>query len=210
MTKRNPAKDSTDAAASVPPPTPGASRADARVNRERILTAAREVFSESGPEASLNEIARRAAVGPGTLYRHFPNRQALMVAIVKDRVTALSRLADALRESHTPDDALAAWFAALLAHARLHQGMGVVAMLGETVDFGIDCHRVVLDAADTVLSRAQREGTARTDVDAGDLVQLVAGIALATTRDDGPSRPERLLGLVLDSAHAATGTTPTP
>ncbi|MFI9155196.1 TetR/AcrR family transcriptional regulator [Streptomyces sp. NPDC053367] len=180
---------------------PPASRADARVNRERILAVAREVFAESGPEASLNAIARRAGVGPGTLYRHFPNRQALVVALVRDRVLALHTLAEELPRTHSPDDALAAWLAALLEHARLHHGTGVAALLDETADLGIDCHRLVLDSAAAVLGRARREGTARADLDSGDLVRLVAGVALTTTRDAEPGLPERLLGLVLDAVH---------
>ncbi|MFJ8083246.1 TetR/AcrR family transcriptional regulator [Streptomyces sp. NPDC096205] len=188
-----------------PAAQPPVSRADARVNRERILGVAREVFAESGPEASLNAIARRAGVGPGTLYRHFPNRQALVVALVRDRVLALQALAEELPTSHSPDDALAVWLTALLAHARLHQGTGVAALLDETADLGIDCHRLVLDSAAAVLSRAQHEGTARADLDVGDLVRLVAGIALTTTRDDEPGLPERLLGLVLDAVRRGGG-----
>ncbi|WP_436770749.1 TetR/AcrR family transcriptional regulator [Yinghuangia sp. YIM S09857] len=186
---------------------PGARRADARMNRERIVAAAREVFAEDGPEASLNEIARRAGVGPGTLYRHFPNRRALAAAVVVERVEVLVAHAERLLDADSADAALAEWLAAFLAHARLHQGTGIAAMVEDADDpgadhLGVDCHRLIADAAAALLTRAQREGTARPDVASADLVQLVVGIALAAELAADPRQPERLLALVLDAVLA--------
>ncbi|NGO71699.1 TetR/AcrR family transcriptional regulator [Streptomyces boncukensis] len=181
-------------------------RADARASRERLLAAAREVFAESGPDASLNEVAKRAGVGPGTLYRHFPRRQALLAALLQDRVEKLRTLAGALSAPDAdPDDALARWLHAFLAHARVNQGLGGTLLteepsLAEELEaLGLDCHRTIRDAAARLLDRAQRHGTARADLSAGDVVQLVAGIALSTARTGEPDRSERLLGLVLDA-----------
>ncbi|WTW93126.1 TetR/AcrR family transcriptional regulator [Streptomycetaceae bacterium NBC_01309] len=202
--------------------TPAAhQRADARLNRERIVAAAREVFAEDGPEASLNEIARRAGVGPGTLYRHFPNRRALAAAVVVERVEALVAHADRLltadasadmadmadtaaaaAAADAADAALAEWLAAFLAHARLHQGTGVAAMIEESDGLGVDCHRLITDAAAALLARAQREGTARPDIASDDLVQLVVGIALSAALGGDDEQPARLLALVLDAVYA--------
>ncbi|MFB7470042.1 TetR/AcrR family transcriptional regulator [Kitasatospora sp. NPDC056184] len=179
-------------------------RTDARLNRERLVAAAREVFAESGPGASLNEIARRAGVGPGTLYRHFPNRSALLTAVLGDRIETLRAHAERLLASENADDALEQWLRAFLAHACVHQGMGS-ALLVESADaLGFDCRRRILDMVTGLLARAQRHGTARTDLTADDLFHLVIGIALATAHDDqAGQQPERLLDLLLDSVHGA-------
>ncbi|MGW2230212.1 TetR/AcrR family transcriptional regulator [Streptomyces formicae] len=178
-------------------------RADARRNRERIVAAAREAFAESGPDASLNDIARRAGVGPGTLYRHFPARPALLTAVLKDRIDTLCGRADELLAANSPDDALAEWLHVLLTHARANQGLGGAAMLEELSRpdaLGFDCHQRIQDTAERLLTRSQHAGTARPDLTATDLIQLVVGIALSTThRTKDPSQPERLLALVLDA-----------
>lgn len=174
-------------------------RADARRNRERVVAAAHEVFAESGPEASLNEIARRADVGPGTLYRHFPTRQALLTAVLADRVETLCRRADELSAAGPPDHALAEWLRAFLVHARSNQGLGSALLVAEPGGPGIDCHGRITDAVTGLLAAAQRSGAARADLAPGDLLQLVVGIALVTTHADDADQPDRLLALVLDA-----------
>ncbi|WP_433186547.1 TetR/AcrR family transcriptional regulator [Actinoallomurus sp. CA-150999] len=172
-------------------------RADARRNQERIVAAAREAFAEAGPEASLNEIARRAGVGPGTLYRHFPTRQALLGAVLQDRIRTLCGHAERLIAADAPYEALTEWMGLFLVHARVNQGLGSALILDGT---GVDCHRRIRDAAAALLGRAQESGTARADLSPEDLIQLVVGIALATARnDDDPEQPDRLLGVVLDA-----------
>ncbi|MBH5338267.1 TetR/AcrR family transcriptional regulator [Streptomyces pactum] len=174
-------------------------RTDARRNRERLLAAAREVFAEEGPEASLNAIARRAGVGPGTLYRHFPNRQALLAAVLRDRVERLCGRAGELAAGQPPDAALAHWLALFLEHARDHQGMGGALLVQDARALGIDCHRMIHDAAAGLLDRARRRGTARADLAPDDLLRLVVGIALSTARDADEGQSARLLDLVLDA-----------
>ncbi|MFF2302616.1 TetR/AcrR family transcriptional regulator [Streptomyces sp. NPDC058128] len=181
---------------SAPPPR----RTDARLNRERLVAAAQQVFAEAGPGASLNRIAQRAGVGPGTLYRHFPNRQALLAAVLRDRIEKLVEQADVLTATESPDEALAQWLGALLAHARLNQGMGSALLVEEPEKtLGVNCHRLILDAAAALLAGAQARGTARADLAAGDLVQLVVGIALSTAHGPDTDQPARLLDLVLDA-----------
>ncbi|MFB9593731.1 TetR/AcrR family transcriptional regulator [Streptomyces racemochromogenes] len=178
-------------------------RTDARLNRERLVTAAHEVFTEAGPGASLNEIARRADVGPGTLYRHFPNRQTLLTAVLEDRVQALCEHAEKLCASDSADAALAQWLDAFLAHARANHGMGSALMVNEPDVPDSDCHQLILNAAASLLTRAQHHGTVRSDLTAGDLVRLITGLALSTVRDEDAEAARRLLALVLDAAHAA-------
>ncbi|SFY43802.1 TetR/AcrR family transcriptional regulator (plasmid) [Streptomyces atratus] len=176
-------------------------RTDARLNRERLIATAQEVFAEAGPEASLNEVARRAGVGPGTLYRHFPNRSALLTAVLRGRIETLCELAETLSSSESADDALTQWLRAFLVHARVNQGLGGALMVEEPVALGLDCHRLLLDAAADLLAQAQRRGTARADLTADDLVQLVVGIALSTARSHDAEQPDRLLTLVLDATY---------
>ncbi|MFB7584557.1 TetR/AcrR family transcriptional regulator [Streptomyces hydrogenans] len=178
-------------------------RTDARLNRERLVAAAREVFAEAGPGASLNEIARRAGVGPGTLYRHFPDRSALLSAVLSDRIERLGARAERLLVSEDADEALEQWLRAFLAHARVNQGMGGALLVEPAGESGPDCHRRILDMATGLLDRAQLHGSARADLTADDLLHLVIGIALSTTQDDRPSRPEFLLDLVLDAVHGS-------
>ncbi|XVQ08036.1 TetR/AcrR family transcriptional regulator [Spirillospora sp. CA-255316] len=178
-----------------------APRADARRNRERIVEAARETFAAEGPGASLNEIARRAGIGPGTLYRHFPNRAALQAAVLKDRIERLCARAAELRDTAPPGEALALWLSAFLAHARTDHGLAGRLLVDGRADLGIDCHQLIRDAAASVLDRARRAGAARPDVSTADVIDLVVGVALASGEPDpaDPERPERLLGLVLDA-----------
>ncbi|MFE7466268.1 TetR/AcrR family transcriptional regulator [Streptomyces sp. NPDC057499] len=178
-------------------------RTDARLNRERLVAAAREVFADAGPAASLNEIARRAGVGPGTLYRHFPNRRALLTAVLKDRILTLCAYAEKLRTADSADDALERWLGAFLAHARANQGIGSALMVDGPGALGLDCHQLILDAAAGLLTRAQRHGTARDDLAADDLVRLVTAIALSTAHGDDAEQAARLLDLALDAVHGA-------
>ncbi|MFB8240605.1 TetR/AcrR family transcriptional regulator [Kitasatospora purpeofusca] len=182
------------------PPT---QRTDARRNRERLLAAAQEAFAEAGAEASLNDIARRAGVGPGTLYRHFPTRAALLAAVLEERVERLCARADELTATHPADQALAEWLRAFIAHARTNHGLGGALLLEASDTLDADCHRRIEDAAAAVLTRAQRNGTARPDLAADDLLQLALGIALATTGPgpDREARADRLLALALDGVH---------
>ncbi|WJV46234.1 TetR/AcrR family transcriptional regulator [Streptomyces flavofungini] len=203
-----PSKQPTTAPLTAGPTTTGRpARADAVRNRERIVTAAREAFAEAGPEASLNEIARRAGVGPGTLYRHFSGRPELLAAVLKERIDILCARAQDLLTAQSTGTALAEWLRAFLDHARVNQGLGGALMLEEleaTGALGSDCHQRILDAAGALLTRAQGSGAARHDLSPADLLQLVVGVALSTTRKQtspagDPEQPERLLGLVLDA-----------
>ena len=177
-------------------------RADARRNYERLLSAALAAFAEHGADdASLEEIARRAGVGIGTLYRHFPTRQALLEAVYRDQVEALRARADELRESDAPADALAAWLRALVSFSSTKHSL-TTALL-ETLDKDSDllsaCSTVICGAADTLLTRAQQAGVVRADADARDLIRLVHAVNIASQR--GPTDPgqtDRLLGLILD------------
>jgi AcrR family transcriptional regulator len=184
------------------PDTPRPKRADARRNYGRLLSAALAAFAEHGADdASLEEIARRAGVGIGTLYRHFPTRQALLEAVYRDQVEALRARAEELRDSDSPADALAAWLRALVAFSSTKHSLttALLETLGKDSDLLSACSAVICGAADTLLTRAQQAGVVRKDADPLDVIRLVHAVNIATQR--GPTDPgqtDRLLGLILD------------
>ncbi|MEV4239997.1 MULTISPECIES: TetR/AcrR family transcriptional regulator [unclassified Nocardia] len=178
-------------------------RVDAQRNYERVLEAATAAFAEEGPEASLNEIARRAGVGAGTLYRHFPNRQALQAAVLSERIETLCARAEELRAGE-PSTALIEWLCALLVHARTDHGLGGAVLAGP-IDLGFDCQLAIRQAGATLLTRAQQDGGIRAEVGIDDVIQLVAGIALAARHGTDPEQPDRLLRLVTDALRSPTG-----
>jgi AcrR family transcriptional regulator len=166
-------------------------RADARDNRERVLRTAKAVFTEYGAEASLNKIAQRAGVGAGTLYRHFPTFEALLVAIISDDVEALCAEGRDLLTHPSPDEALQAWLRAVAVHATAMRGLVATQMAGQpTPEAGAGlaaCHDAIRATGSALLTRAQRAGTAPGGIDIGDLLKLVNAAAWAseqTPEDD--------------------------
>jgi AcrR family transcriptional regulator len=180
-------------------------RADARRNRERLLAAAKEIFAERGADASLDEIARRAGVGPGTLYRHFPTREALQEAVYRDSVEALYGEAVHLLETCSPADALAGWARAVLAHSAENRGLlqTLKAVIDRNSEVFAACRDTLRAAADAIMTRAQEAGDARPDATGPDLVRLVHGVSLATERS--PEDADRLIDIVLDGLRPQGG-----
>ncbi|WP_433928880.1 TetR/AcrR family transcriptional regulator [Sorangium cellulosum] len=182
-----------------PPPVPSNEaprplRADARRNRERLLAVADEVFSERGADASMEDIARRAKVGIGTLYRHFPTREALLVATVEEQLHALARKTRSLTASASasPGDAVAEFLAAFVEHASTYRGLA--ASLGVVFQSGTPGCAAASEAATRLLSLAQAAGEIRSDIDLDDIVSLVTGIALAAQQTPAePGRAQRLI-----------------
>jgi AcrR family transcriptional regulator len=186
-------------------------RADARRNRDRLIAAAREAFAERGAEASLDDIARRAGVGPGTLYRHFPTRFALMEAVYRDGVEALCAEAHDLLSSPSPGDALATWLRSFLAYVGTKRGLGTAlkAMAGEETPPVFAASHEMIDAAGTaLLARAKEAGAVRPDVQLWDLFKLVSGIAITCEQaPDCELMADRLLALVLNGVRTQPAAT---
>jgi AcrR family transcriptional regulator len=172
-------------------------RSDARRNYERLLSEARAAFSEHGADASLEEVARRAGVGIGTLYRHFPTRLALVEAVYRDDVDSLGTLADDVR-SLPPWDALVAWLTRFVSYAMTKRVLfaELAESVGKDSDLISHCRVAIREAAESVVVRAQNEGVIRRDVDVLDVMRLVGGMTMAPNPE--PKQSERLLGLVLD------------
>lgn len=169
-------------------------RADARRNYERLLKAAVEAFAEHGEGASLDDIAKRAGVGSGTLYRHFPTRQALLEAAYVDRIEAIAARADEIAAELPPGEALVEWLNELT--AGMIQVRGLKALLGSAVTDGSSavvtaCGDSVKSAAARLAGAAQEEGTLRPDVEPVDILRLAHGVATASELADGEGRQIR-------------------
>ncbi|HEY3669450.1 MAG TPA: helix-turn-helix domain-containing protein [Acidimicrobiia bacterium] len=178
-------------------------RADAVRNRSRIIETAGEIFAVRGADASLEEIARGAGVGIGTLYRHFPTRDDLVEAVFHDRVAELEALAEGLLASDAPGEALATWLHAQLDQAATCRGLAAEAMLTMLAhrDAPSPCESM-RQAGAALLARAQAAGEVRDGVEIDDLVRMVQAVTLAADESDDPETAERLFGFVLDGVRA--------
>jgi AcrR family transcriptional regulator len=172
-------------------------RADARRNYDKLVAAAREAFAEDGTSAPLEEIAQRAGVGIGTLYRHFPTRQALLEAVYVDEVEAMARSAADLADL-PPWDALSQWLHRYVGFAATKRALAEALL--ETADADSDvllsCRTALSSAGTALIERAQQAGVVRPDATFSDIGRLVGGIAMVPTVD--PEQKERMLTLALD------------
>jgi AcrR family transcriptional regulator len=177
-------------------------RADARRNRQRVFEAARELFATSESDASMEQIARAAGVGVGTMYRNWPSRSALVEEIYREDLAGLTARAAKYADEQAPWEALVRWLRDYLGHTQAKRGM--LTELGAAFDARpellTESRRQILEATALVLEPAQRAGVVRTDLTAADLVQLVRGIVLSAIVP--ADRYALLLDVVLDGIRA--------
>lgn len=172
-------------------------RADAQLNRERILAAAEAIFSERGADVSLDEVAKRAQVGIGTLYRRFPTREALLSAMYSDRFLNVAKASRARDEKLSPRESLRAYLEELVtqtnAFAGLEASLGMV-LRGDTPG----CHATT-EEGQRLLERAQKAGAVRKDVTFEDLVCVATAISLASAEaKSSKARVKHLVSVFLD------------
>ena len=173
-------------------------RADARRNQERLLTAARDAFTEHGERASLDDIVKRAGVGPGTLYRHFPNRAALLAAVFTQDVTSLAAQAKELSAALPPMEALTAFLRVQVEYGKSRIGVGVAvkAMFCSDSEVLNWCRDTLCAAVSVLLEAAQREGEVRADIEPLLVLRLAHSVAAASEFSPGVS--DRMLAIVID------------
>jgi AcrR family transcriptional regulator len=187
--------DTTNAIPTAPPARP--KRADARRNYDKLVTAAREVFAEQGTDATLEEISKRAGVGIGTLYRHFPARENLVEAAYLDAVEKVAAAA-AGHADEEPWEALTGWLREVVAFAATKRVLAdeMLAVMDRGAPFFKGCSGVIYDAGEPLLERAQTARVVRPDVDIADVTRMVSGIA--SLRTVPPEEVERLVAIALD------------
>ncbi len=173
-------------------------RADARRNYERLLAEAKIVFVEQGVDAALEEIARRAGVGIGTLYRHFPTRLALQEAVYHDQVMEMAQEAFDLAERLPPAEAIRTWMRSVAGYSRTKRGLmdALKSTLESDSELFAACHAKMREAAGVLLSRAQDAGDVRRELNGLELLRISHAISVAAERS--PETGELMLTIVMD------------
>ena len=172
-------------------------RADARRNYDKVIAAAREAFAEGGTSTSLEEIARRAEVGIGTLYRNFPNRQALLEAVYVGELDGLCRAAGELEELD-PWDALVGWLRRFVGYMATKQALAheLLDYMDRDAPLFKSCRSMMYEAGEPLLERARAAGVVRPDISLSDMIQMVGGIAKIQGAE--PGQVEHILDIALD------------
>jgi AcrR family transcriptional regulator len=175
-------------------------RADARRNREALLAKAREIFEAGDFDLRFDDFARLAGVGVGTLYRHFPTREALAEAVYREEVATLCAHARDLRATLPPDEALAAFLRGFVSHLHAHQGLArTLATLMATRSGALaEGSEALAQAIGELLAAAAEDGTIRDDVGVGPVMMALHGISAAYDRPGGPADADGVISLVLD------------
>ena len=192
-------------ATSDPTPAERPLRRDAERNRRRILTAAADAFAEGGLGVTMDEIARRAGVGVGTVYRRFPDKDLLIEALFEQRIEELVALAEAARDDPDPFAGLVRFFETFLAVQAADRGLKDV-VLGSARGAGraARARQRIGPIVDELLARARAGGEVRPDLAASDLalIQLMLGAVIDFTHDVAPETWRRVLAIVLDGLPA--------
>lgn len=178
-------------------------RADAQRNYDRLLHEARQAFIVHGTDVPLEDIARHAGVGVGTLYRHFPDRYALMNAVFEMELDALGDKARELLDAEDPTEALLVWLRAVAVHSTMYRGLSAAIMEG--ADNRMPACKVRLrSAGGALLQRAQEAGAVRADIPIGDLLKLTSAIVLCAEKaPEDRGLFERLMSLAVHGMRPA-------
>jgi AcrR family transcriptional regulator len=177
-------------------------RADARRNYGQLVEQARIAFGEYGADASLDEIARRAGVASGTLYRHFPTRLDLIEAVLAEQIADLADLGRGLLAAEDDFDALSTWLRATIMHALTYKGLSA-AVMNSALDRGNGLvsawHVELFEVGAALLARARQSGAVTPDADDADVMKMVGAIAWAAQDSpDSPAQADRLLALLVN------------
>ena len=182
-------------------------RTDARRNRDKLLAAAIEVFAESGSDASLETVAKRAGVGIATLYRNFPTRNELIAAAYLNEVDQLGRAATDLLAANPPDVALELWFDRFVDYASAKRGMigALQKVMASKDELSSTARSTIVDALTRLLDAGVEAGTIRADLDAEDVLRSMGSIWLIDSEADWPEKPRRVLSLLMDGLRHLPG-----
>jgi len=174
-------------------------RADALRNRERILEVAKEAFTRQGAQISLDDVARQAGVGPGTLYRHFPTRDALLEAVYRTEVERLAAAAKTLSAKKPPIQALEAWMLLFVDYIATKQliAPALNSLIGGPSQLYAASTTQITGAIETLVSRAIASGDIRSDLDALDLLRALIGVSNVASVPDWPASAKRLVHILI-------------
>lgn len=192
--------------------SPGAAarrpRRDAQLNRERILEVAKTAFTRHGAEASLDEVAKRARVGAGTLYRHFPTRDALIEAVYRNEVEKLAAARREFAAVLSPIEALRAWMLLLVDYiaAKHIIAPALNSVVGGPSRLYESSRSLVQGAMESLVQRAKESGDIRRDTDAADLLRAIIGVSLVNSGPDWQQSAKRLVDILIAGSRPANQT----
>jgi AcrR family transcriptional regulator len=177
-------------------------RSDAQRNRERILEVAKQVFTRRGADASMGEIARRAKIGPGTLYRHFATRDDLLATVYITEVEKLAAAQKKLSDELPPIEALRAWLLVFIDYiaAKKIIAPALNAMAGGPSRVFQQTNRLMEEAANALASRAVANGDLRPDVDPMDMLRAIYGVSSTGSTDDWPAKARRFVDILIQGS----------
>jgi AcrR family transcriptional regulator len=177
-------------------------RSDAQQNRERILVAAKEAFAKSGANASLDEIARQARVGPGTLYRHFPSREDLLKAVYQAAAEKLATAATEFAETLPPVDALRSWMILFVDYIADKQiiAPALSALIQDPQKLYEASYGQIWEAVRSLVKRAIKSGDIREDLDAIDLLRALVGVATVGAGPDWQQSARKLVEILISGS----------
>ena len=177
-------------------------RADAQRNRERILEMAKQEFTRSGANASLEDIAQKAGVGPGTLYRHFPTREELLVAVYRSEVEKLAAAERTLADSMSPVEALRAWLLLFVDAVETKQIIAPVlnTLVGDPKKVFEASYAQIHEALRALVKRAIKSGDIRKDLDPINLLRAIVGVANVSASPDWQQSVRRLVDILIAGA----------
>lgn len=174
-------------------------RMDAQQNRDRILEVAKEAFTQSGVNASLDEIAKEAGVGPGTLYRHFPTRDALIESVYRSEVEKLAAAEKKFAESLPPIEALRAWMLLFVDHiaAKHIIAPALNSIVGGPLKLYESSRAQIQGAIDSLVKRAVASGDIRKDLVPFDLLRALIGVSNVATTPDWQQSAKRVVDILI-------------
>ena len=179
--------------------TPRRPRSDAQRNRERILETAKAAFTRRGADASLDEIAKQAGVGAGTLYRHFPTRDALIEAVYRSEVEKLAAAGRSFAAALPPIEALRSWMLLFVDYiaAKHIIAPALNSVVGGPSRLYEDSRGLIHGAIDALVKRAKRSGDLRRDLDASDLLRALIGVSYVGSGHDWQQSARRLVDILI-------------
>ena len=174
-------------------------RADAQRNRERILEIAKQAFTRSGADTSLDDIAKRAGVGPGTLYRHFPTREELLKAVYRNELENLATAGEKFAETMPPVEALRAWLLLFVDAVAAKQiiAPALNTLVGDHKKVFEASYAQVHEAIRRLVKRAVKSGDIRKDLDPSDLLRVLVGVANVASSPDWQQSATRLVDILI-------------
>jgi AcrR family transcriptional regulator len=188
--------------------TPGRKlRADSVRNRERLMQAAKAAFTEAGPDVALEEIARRAGVGIGTFYRHFPTRDAIVEAVYRREVEQLAEAATRLLASASPGEALHEWMRLFVDYIATKKviAQALAALAGGTAGLYAASGGKIIEATNLLVDRARAAGDIRADVEPADVLRGLVGLTYGNNEPGWQASALRLIDVLMAGLRAPHG-----